>query len=628
MKNDLEIILVEDNPNDVLLLSAELKKHYKVVTHKVDCKSDYISVLQNSSPDIILSDYSLPQFDGMLALLLRQQMAPDIPFILVTGSLNEEIAVEVMRSGADDYILKENLSRLCPAIKVAIEKKNITREKKIAEEALKESEEKYRLILETIPNVVVIHTQNEILFANSAALKIFEAASMEQVLKRSLMDYLYPADQGEIQQKLLYGYPQKINTNIVERRLVKFTGEIIFTETISVPIHYFGKDAVQTVVMDISERKLSEEKIKTLIRAVEQNPNLIVITDSKGIIEYVNPRFSEISGYSPEEVIGEKPGILKSGYKTNDEYKSFWETISSGKNWHGEFLNKKKNGELYWESANVSPIVDNYGKITHYVGVSEDITEKKQILQELTVSKEKAEQSDKLKSEFLAQISHEIRSPMNAILNVIALAKEELGEKVTTDINEYFIGADAAGKRLVRTVDLILNVSEINAGIYQPQWEEIDLINDIVENIKHEYSTIVLQKGLEFNIDVALSEAVVYGDKYNIQQVFINLIDNAVKFTNAGKVELNLTKNGSNEIEAKIKDTGIGISSEFLEHIYEPFMQEQRGYSRKFDGNGLGMALVKKYCELNNITINLESEKNKGTTFNLYFHNTLRAILK
>jgi len=240
---------------------------------------------------------------------------------------------------------------------------------------------------------------------------------------------------------------------------------------------------------------------------------------------------------------------------------------------------------------------------------------------ELIVAKEKAEQSDKLKSEFLAQMSHEIRSPMNAVLSFTQLLKEEMLEQLTPDFLEYFDGIDSAGHRLMRTVDLILNISEMQVGTYKPFFSEFDLLKEIIGKIKNENMKIIEDKGLKFNFFSDLSEAVIVGDQYSIYQIFENLIDNSIKYTKKGYISINVTKNEQG-INVIIEDTGIGISEEFLKMMYQPFIQEERGYSRRYDGNGLGLALVKKYCDLNKIAITVESEKGIGTKFTLFFART------
>lgn len=367
------------------------------------------------------------------------------------------------------------------------------------------------------------------------------------------------------------------------------------------------------------KRKKAEEENRKLLRGIEQSPATIVITDIDGRIEYVNPKFTEVTGYTFEEAIGNNPRILKSGEKSPEEYKLMWETIKNGKEWRGEFHNKKKNGELYWEQASISPIKDDQGNITHFIAVKEDITELKRLIEELFAAKDRAEQANRLKSEFLAQMSHEIRSPINVTMNFSDLIKDELGERITPELNEYFEGIQTAGKRLTRTIGLILNASEIQVGLYEPTWTRINLMKDVFESIKSEYDASAKTKGLDFSIKCKASEPNIRGDKYSVCQIFVNLIDNAIKYTKEGKVEISVDRNNSGSLEVTIEDTGIGMSKDFMVRMFEPFIQEERGYSRKYEGNGLGLSLVKRYCDLNNAAISVQSEKGKGTRFAVAF---------
>ena len=240
---------------------------------------------------------------------------------------------------------------------------------------------------------------------------------------------------------------------------------------------------------------------------------------------------------------------------------------------------------------------------------------------QLISAKERAEESANLKSEFLNQMSHEIRSPMNAVLNFTQLLREEMLEKASHDIIECFDGIDSAGHRLIRTVDLILNVSEMQVGTYEPFFREFDLLKEIIEKIKNENIKIIEGKGLIFKIFSVLSEAVIFGDQYSIYQIFANLIDNSIKYTKEGYISITVSKNEQGII-VSIEDTGIGISEEFMKKMYHPFMQEERGATRRYDGNGLGLSLVKKYCDLNKIDIKVESEKGVRTKFTLIFAST------
>ena len=233
----------------------------------------------------------------------------------------------------------------------------------------------------------------------------------------------------------------------------------------------------------------------------------------------------------------------------------------------------------------------------------------------MTAAKEKAERSDKLKTEFLAQMSHEIRSPLNVILSFSDLIETDLKDKVKPEAIDYFKYINSAGQRLLRTVDLILNASEMHLGTYEPTFSEFGLIEEIITKIRYDYKNLIEDKGLEFKFSGNVSEVKIRGDKYSIFQIFVNLTENALKYTMKGFISINVDYDNNNCVKVDIEDSGIGMSDDFLAKLFEPFMQEERGYSRRFEGNGLGLSLVKKYCDMNGATISAESEKGKGSKF-------------
>jgi hypothetical protein len=375
------------------------------------------------------------------------------------------------------------------------------------------------------------------------------------------------------------------------------------------------------ITTDITNQKKAEDDLRKLSRAVEQSPASIIITDLNGIIEYANPKALEISGYSLDELIGNTPRVLSSGKTPNSEYKILWDTITSGKEWHGEFYNKKKNGEFYWELASISPIKNDNGKVTHFLAVKEDMTDRKKLMEELVLAKEKAEVSDKLKSEFLAQISHEIRTPLHAILNFSSILKDEIEENYGSikDIDKFFNGIKVSGKRITRTIDLILNMSEIQTGAYHYQPIMFNIYDKVLKVVHSNLNQNAVDAGLNFLLEKETDETIIYGDEYSIYQIIYLIAENAIKFTKQGNVFIRICKNKSNHLLVTIEDTGIGISEEYLSNIFTPFLQEEQGYSRRFEGNGLGLALVKKYCDLNNINIEIKSEKGIGSVFSLTF---------
>jgi signal transduction histidine kinase len=189
------------------------------------------------------------------------------------------------------------------------------------------------------------------------------------------------------------------------------------------------------------------------------------------------------------------------------------------------------------------------------------------------------------------------------------------------DIKDSFDSIERASDRIVRTIDLILNMSEVQAGSYECIFKQID-INSILERIYPEFSYKAAKKNIELSLNTNSKKLIVTADEYSLVQIFVNIIDNAIKYTNEGKVEIKSFINSDNKISVAVSDTGIGISEDYLTHIFTPFFQEEQGYGRRYDGNGLGLALVKKYSEMNNAEIIVESKKGIGTTFTVIFESS------
>ena len=390
------------------------------------------------------------------------------------------------------------------------------------------------------------------------------------------------------------------------------------------------------------DRQRSNEKVGKLSRTVEQSSVSVVITNREGAIEYVNPYFTELTGYSYEEAMGKNPNILKSGHHSESFYKELWDTILSGNDWEGELLNKKKNGELYWEKAVISSIVNNEGVITNFVGIKEDITGRKQaekmlqeqneIIQaqneeyesineelrqtneELFEAKEKAEVSDRLKSAFLANMSHEIRTPMNSILGFSSLLeKNNLSEKAK---KHYIRIIQTSGKNLVQIVNDVIDIAMIESGQLKISKSEVslnqlfyDLYEIFIEKIKTDNLNIKL------NLKIPDGEYTLVTDELRVKQILSNFLSNAIKFTEKGEIELGFRGVKNNKVKMYVKDTGIGIPKDKLETIFERFRQADDSATRKYGGTGLGLAISKNLVELLNSKIGVKSEINKGSEF-------------
>ena len=489
-------------------------------------------------------------------------------------------------------------------------------ERKRAEQRIADTLKLNETILQTSPVGIIAYKINgETISANEAAAKIV-GTTVDRLLKQNFRQLESWKRSGLFEAAdnvLKTGTRQSLETHLV----TTFKKEI-WISCLLESFKYENEGHLLLVFEDVSQRIQSEKENRMLAHAVESVSECVSITDHNDIIIFVNDSFLATYGYKKEELVGKHVSILRPPDIAAAMVKDILpETIKGG--WKGEVLNRKKDGTIFPVLLSTSVIKNDLGEPIALIGVATDITEVKKVQEELIAAKELAEKSAALKSEFLAQMSHEIRSPMNVTLSFANMLKEDMEDLLTPEMTEYFEGIELAGKRLIRTVDLILNASEMQVGTYEPIWGIVNLQDDIFKSIYSEYANYAKRKGLELSIHSKVSDSRTKGDRYSILQIFANLVDNAIKYTNKGKVEVTIDRDENNWLEVTVEETGIGISEEFMNRIFQPFMQEDRGYSRKYEGNGLGLSLVKKYCDLNEAEINVESEKGKGSKFIVAF---------
>jgi PAS domain S-box-containing protein len=486
-------------------------------------------------------------------------------------------------------------------------------ERKLAEDLLRESEEKYRGLVENSPDGIVTYVLDKIAYVNTEALRIVGANTAEQIIGKCVLEFIHPDSIESVIQRMKEVILDENASQIVEERLLTLKGETVYAELKAIPTVFEHQNAVQVIIHDITERKRTQDKIKQLSQAVEQSPVAIVITNTLGIIEYVNPKFIETTGYTFDESIGQNPRILKSGHTSFEEYKHLWNTISAGNEWFGEFHNKKKDGTLYWESASISPILNSQGVTTHYIAIKEDITERKLIEQQLIKAKEKAEESDRLKLAFLANMSHEIRTPMNGILGFTELLKDK---SLSNDIQQEYIKIiEKSGKRMLNIINDIISISKVESGQIEVTSAETN-VNEQIEYLFTFFKPEASQKNITLRLTKELGEhnSYIHTDREKLYAILTNLIKNAIKFTNEGFIEFGCEKKGD-YLEFFVKDSGLGISVSQKKIIFERFRQANDTIGRTHEGSGLGLAISKAYVEMLGGKIWVESQEGIGSTF-------------
>ena len=465
-------------------------------------------------------------------------------------------------------------------------------ESKNAEDRFKERDEEYKTFFDlSLSGNFITTGEGNILQSNKRFRDIFGFESEEQALTTNIVSiYKSPEDRQLLIDKIM---KEKKLENF-EMEMLRLDGKIIHVlANILGQFQTNGRlERLLGYIIDVSEQRLANEKINHLSVAVEQSPVSILITNVDGAIQYVNPKCTEVTGYSKDDLIGKNPRILKSGEASSEDYEALWETIKSGGEWRGEFHNRKKNGELYWEYASISPIKNEKGEVTNFLAVKEDITERKKSEQELIVAKEKAEEINRVKSNFFSNMSHELRTPLSGILGFTELLQEEVQN---SEHKRMLDGIHLSGQRLLDTLNKILQISKIESEKLNPQIERVYL-PFLIQSLVSEFEATMMTKGLSIKLDYENDNLFADLDKDLFRTLLNNLLSNAIKFTPSGGIKIhckNVIENGTNRIIIKIADSGIGISAKDQAVIFEEFRQASEGLNRLYEGTGLGLTIVK-----------------------------------
>lgn len=737
MEKDLRILLIEKRASDEKQIKHELKKlgspfELRVVEDEDGLKKE----LKEFRPHIVLSDYILPRFSGLDALRIVQEFDPDLPFIIVTASINELTAVECMKAGAWDYCIKENLSMLVPSIQSAFQKKRLIEENKKTSNALKESKEQFKSLIKYAPIGILVTKDFRILYINDYALRISGAKDKKEILGRNLLDSIHPKfleivkkrfecllqgkSPGPTEEKFitLDGRERDIEVNSVPikfngenaflsifrditeekellkryQELVNHSNDAIFLEnegkfefinpkfiemfgydvsevtadgfdvlTIVAPqsrnnvrskmelikkgsdsqrglcnfigitkkgkelyceaslsiLEYKGRKCILGIIRDRTEQQMAEDQIRKLSIAIEQSPLSVVITDREGNIEYVNPAFTKITGYTPGEVIGKNPRILKSGKTPQKTYRDLWATIKSKQVWTGQFINKRKDETIFHEDAIISPILDADGNITHFLALKEDVTEKIDLENRLRQAQ---------KMEAIGTLAGGIAHDFNNILMPI-IGYAELCECLVPDgskLKTYIKEIQSASKRAKDLVQQILTFSRQSTKEHRP----LNIIPVVKETLK--LLRAAIPTSIEISQDIECQDATILAVPVEIHQVLMNLCVNSqhampdggvltvrirkVKFHEINK-DTNPPLPAGQYVEILVKDTGIGIDEKNLTKIFEPYFTT-KAHGR---GTGLGLSVVHGIVASSHGAIKVKSEVGKGTEFFLYF---------
>lgn len=487
---------------------------------------------------------------------------------------------------------------------------------------------KYRVLTHLVsspvtPFGVVITDMNLIIQYSNARIRDLLKISDPSKMQRHLSHYIVVNEKQKEVKEII----EEVNKNNF------WIGNLILSDTennshhFSVSITIIRNNGISTAyylitLIDLTEQiqlrqsyELQKNYFETLIRTA---PIAILLLDSDFRVASTNDQFTEIFGYSQSESIGKPLPALIAGTQFRNETKQLIEKLNNNETVNIDTIRKRRNKSDVDVNITATKIFKDDKSIT-YILLIRDISQQKKYEKEIIRQKEIAEESDRLKSYFLSQISHEFRTPLNSIMSFSNLLKEILEDKLNKEAQNMFSFIDSGSRRIIRTVELIINASEAQSGAYKPTFHLIDLKSRILEPQFNIFKTEALTKGLDFRYTNHIAEPLAFVDEYSVNETFAHLIDNAIKFTKEGFVEILLYYNKKREITIDIIDSGIGISEKYISCIFDIFSQENAGYSRKYDGLGLGLFLVKKYCELNRAKIEISSTLKEGSTFRVTF---------
>jgi PAS domain S-box-containing protein len=404
-----------------------------------------------------------------------------------------------------------------------------------------------------------------------------------------------------------------------EEHFVSHSGHFIPVSYRSKPLLRDGKVVGALVSFrDTSAQMASQARIRLQQAALDTAINMIVITDRNGHVEYVNPAFCKITGYTAEDVLGKKTSVLRSNVHDAEFYRALWDTLLAGKPWEGELTNRRKDGSLYQEQMSITPIVEN-GEAVHFIAIKRDISEetrqRKAVEEALRRTHDQALENARLKSEFLSNMSHEIRTPMNGIIGMTDLL---LDTPLNPEQREFTGVVRDSAQSLLTIINDILDFSKIEAGKLEIEVTEYSPIR-VVEGVIDLMAGRARGKGLSLMCLIDPDLPIwLRGDPTRLRQVLLNLVGNAVKFTERGEIQVSVRsdQNGVlHKVRFEIRDTGIGLSAAAQGRLFQSFSQADSSTTRKYGGTGLGLAICKQLVELMGGEIGIVSEEGQGSTF-------------
>jgi PAS domain S-box-containing protein len=502
-------------------------------------------------------------------------------------------------------------------------------ERKRLEVSLAASERRFRDLVETTSDWIwEVDLDLRITFC-SANVESVLGYTPEELIGRSLNDFINGAENlSGVMRTIEAAIANRVPIRDMEQWLRTRDGELVCVVTNAVPIldERGALIGMRGTNRDITLRRRMEDTLKLRDRALAAAANGIVITSAEDDqpVVYCNPAFQQITGYTTDEVMGRNMRMLHGDDEDQEalaDLRIFLkEGFCDGHIFHGLLRNYRKDGTMFWNRLSIAPVVDHNGRVTHLVGIQEDVTENKQREQELQQAREQADQANRSKSDFLAKMSHELRTPLNAIIGFSDVMKAEMfGPLGASRYLDYMEHIHNSGGFLLAMINDILDMSKIEAG-RMVLHESIVSLPDVVRSVQEMTRAVADRRGVTVRAETVEAMPCVWADERAVKQMLMNLVSNAIKFTpRDGLVTLSAALADNGGVMVEVVDTGVGIPPEDLDAVLEPFRQSGPRHDTNEPGTGLGLALVRSLIELHGGHIKLSSTVDVGTRVCLRF---------
>ncbi len=641
IKMPLKLLYVDDDP-EMRAIVGEMMESLAETVLLAENGQEGLELYHQHQPDLVVTDIRMPVMNGLEMIRRIRKETQEARFILMSAHEETDIFLSAIDIGVNGFLIKpingkklESLIREIGKSAILEKQLRIEEHQRIQmQKALYQSEQRLQMATQAgrvgvwewdveakeiyfFPTLKMILglQENDIAYKIDKLSDYLPAYGAKSFLQAGYDHLEGKLDQLEIEERLLY--PNGL------MRCVLFRGKALYDDK-GIPTKIIGTGT------DITQLRMIEDNLKNERNLFMQGPVVILRWDKNNSgmqLEYVSPNCEDIIGFSKKQILSEAGGfdnlIHMSDRKRVQEEREYFFSKPNIMNFeHEPFRIVHIEGDVIWVKMYITIIRNKQGEFTNLLGYVVDITDQKRYEQELRIAKDQAERAATAKSEFLANMSHEIRTPMNAVLGFA-----ELLDSLVTDERQrsYLQSIKSSGKNLLTLINDILDLSKIEAGKLELQFEPVSLYS-LFDEIRHIFNVKIQEKGIQLliNIDSEIPKNLLL-DEVRLRQILFNLIGNAVKFTDRGHISLSAEKRSESadgskiDLVFEIEDTGIGIPIESIEKIFESFRQQDGQSTKKYGGTGLGLTITKRLVEMMNGRIAVRSVLNKGSVFEIVF---------